>query len=567
MPLLASTVFIILGLTSCGNKYYTPPLPLPNDMRHVPVKPKVRDYNITADLIDKQITLQIEQSLDLSRQFRNLFHKKKQAYNVDPFDEVSNSSWFTNRNAKERLTLEEISRGPDNGSGPDTTWKWIVTRAKGEGVTPGFSIMDKNGDNYLIKFDPIGFSELVTGAEVVSTKLLYAAGYNVPENYITYFHPRILELGEGVKFTDSKGRKRSMTWADLEDLIGRVHTLPGDRIRALASKYIPGEPVGPFSYRSIRKDDPNDIIPHHHRRELRGLKVVAAWLNHVDTKSGNSLDTYVTDGNKSYVKHYLIDFGSTLGSAAHGPMVPRTGHENQIDPNEIFINMMTLGFYIRPYEKLKSFEHPSIGLYEADLFDPGGFKFSVPNPAFDNCTNRDGFWGAKLVMSFTDEQLAAAVHQGCYTDPEAEAYLLQVLKERRDKTGQYWFNEINPLDDFVVVRALNGINQLHFDDLAVSYGLESRNATCYRYSLRIGGKLVDEDVHIGNSTYIDITRNDKQRRSYEAPAVESKNIQQWVFTLETSRKPNKKWSKWIKVYVEVDETKGDASLLGIERQN
>ena len=38
-------------------------------------------------------------------------------------------------------------------------------------------------------------------------------------------------------------------------------------------------------------------MPHEDRRELRGYGVFAAWLNHVDAKAINSLDTLVTDEN------------------------------------------------------------------------------------------------------------------------------------------------------------------------------------------------------------------------------------------------------------------------------
>ena len=71
-------------------------------------------------------------------------------------------------------------------------------------MTPGFSIKDGHGVGYILKFEPPGFSEMVSGAEVVSTKLFHAAGYHVPENYIVYFHPDILKFGEYLVVT--KGR-------------------------------------------------------------------------------------------------------------------------------------------------------------------------------------------------------------------------------------------------------------------------------------------------------------------------------------------------------------------------
>jgi len=45
-----------------------------------------------------------------------------------------------------------------------------------------------------------------------------------------------------------------------------------------------------------RKDAGNDHVPHNHRREMRGYKVIAAWLNSVDTKANNTLDMYVEEG-------------------------------------------------------------------------------------------------------------------------------------------------------------------------------------------------------------------------------------------------------------------------------
>ena len=59
---------------------------------------------------------------------------------------------------------------------------------------------------------------------------------------------------------------------------------------------------------------------------LRGLFVFASWLNHQDTRSINSMDTLVTENGRQYLKHYLIDFGSILGSDGIGAKEPWYGH-------------------------------------------------------------------------------------------------------------------------------------------------------------------------------------------------------------------------------------------------
>ena len=63
----------------------------------------------------------------------------------------------------------------------------------------------------------------------------------------------------------------------------------------MASRFIEGKLAGPFNYQGMRSDDPNDIVPHEDRRELRGLGVFAAWLNHHDTRAINSMDSLVVE--------------------------------------------------------------------------------------------------------------------------------------------------------------------------------------------------------------------------------------------------------------------------------
>ena len=83
--------------------------------------------------------------------------------------------------------------------------------------------------------------------------------------------------------------------------------------RVVAGRLIPGKILGGFLYAGTRPDDPNDVVPHEHRRELRALRVFGAWTNLTDLKAANTLDALVTENGRSIVKHYLQDVGSTFG--------------------------------------------------------------------------------------------------------------------------------------------------------------------------------------------------------------------------------------------------------------
>ncbi len=562
-----SSLFLLLFVVGCtANRIYKPPVVLPDDTRTIP-EPKMQKINFGHDAYNKIITHQVEQSVDFARQLRHVFGKPRQALNVDRYGGVPDSSWFTNRNALHPLSLEEIARGPDRGIGPDPAETWIITRAKLEGVTPGFHIKDSSGERYVVKFDPLGYSELATGAEVVCTKIFYAAGYNVPENYVAYFDPSLLALGKDVEFIDDKGLRRFMTEEDLEALLDKVEKFPDGRIRVLASKYLDGKNLGGFKYLGTRKDDPNDIVPHEHRRELRGLYVLIAWLKHFDTKAGNNMDVYVSEDGRRFVKHYLIDFGSALGSDAIAPQSRHKGREFDVDTKSLIGNMLSFGLYVKSWEKLGDVEYPSVGRFNADDFDPGDSRPNYPNPAFENCTNLDGYWGAKLVMSFTDAQLEAIVKQGQYSNPEAEAYLLRTLKKRRDKTGRYWFSRVNPLDKFRIIRNSDGALELDFEDLGVTGNLWSSDQSKYRYDFVFKGMAIQEGIDLGNQTSVPLEKLGKilikKKGSQESPSLDD----QCEITLWLQRHSGGKWSKWVKVYLTRNPATDEFTILGVQRQN
>lgn len=396
------------------------------------------------------------------------------ALNTNTIDEVPNSHWFTNRIGRRTLTADELARGPDTSTGP-RPGTWTVERGKPEGVMPGMRILDSSGVRYFIKFDPPEYRELATGAEVVATKLFHALGYHVPENYIAYVNREDLVIGEGARKEFDDGRRRPLTQRDLDIVLSRAAREPNGSYRVMASKALEGRPIGGFRFHGTRPDDPNDVVPHEARRELRGLRVFSAWLNHVDCKGSNTLDMVIDDAVGGVVRHHLIDFGSTLGSAGVMPREAWEGAEFIFAGRETLAGMVGFGLPTRRWMHARYPELDAVGRFEAETFDPEAWKPRLPNPAFERTRPEDLFWAARRVAAFTDDQIRAAVDSGRYSDPRTAASLVESLIRRRDKIAHSWLNIVNPLVDVV----LDARGALTFVNAAVQAGT-AREPTSYR---------------------------------------------------------------------------------------
>src|SRR5687768_15182588 len=365
-------------------------------------------------------------------------HTKDKVYpamDVDSSGEVPDSAWYHNRHGRRRMNIAELVRGPGNTNAPSMEGPWTVVSAKLEGITPGLRIKDARGRSYLIKFDPYDFPELASAADVVGSKFFYALGYHVPENYIVKLErERLVIVKKGA--TGKGGKERPLAEKDIDRMLARVRKDSDGRYRALASLLLEGEPVGPYHYHGVRSDDPNDTIPHEHRRSLRGLYVMSAWLNHTDSKAGNSLDVIVTENGVRYIKHYLIDFGATLGSASFESKSARQGHEHLIDLKPSLVQTFSLGLYVPKWARVDYSKLPSVGKFEAEAFVPDRWKGNYPNPAFDNRLPEDSFWGAKQVVAFRDDEIQAIVETGQYRDPRAVDWIVRTLIARRDKIAK-----------------------------------------------------------------------------------------------------------------------------------
>jgi hypothetical protein len=390
------------------------------------------------------------------------------ALNVNTVDQVPDSSWFRNR-AGRGATIADLVRGPDRLDAISLDG-WVVSGGKGTGVQPGFRMTDPSGQLYQIEFDPPSNPEMATGAEIIGTAFYHAFGYHVVEVYLAELDPAQLVISNKATVFDPRiNRRRALSRRDIDGVLRRGARLPNGRYRVLASRFASGKPLGNFRYYGTRTDDPNDIVPHEHRRELRGARVFGAWLNHDDSRGVNSLDMLETVDGRSYVKHYMFDFGSMLGSGTVYAQRHRPGNEYIFEMKPGLATLATLGLYTRPWMHI---DYPAntpkaVGRLEAAAFDPVKWKPEYPNPAFDNMRADDAFWGAQIVATFDAAAIRAIVEKARYTDPKATEYMTEVLIERQKKVLQRWLTAVTPVVDV----ALSDSGTLTFGNAAERAGM------------------------------------------------------------------------------------------------
>jgi hypothetical protein len=388
------------------------------------------------------------------------------AQNVNTIDEVPNSSWFTNRILARPVSIEEAVRGATSGNGP-APGQWMVTHAKTEGDAPGFTIRDSTGETWFLAFDSKSNPEGATAAAVVASRIFWTLGYFQAEYYISELRREQLVVDPKATFTPPSERERPMRLKDLEPVFARVARKPDGAYRVLASRLLPGRILGGFKYHDTRPDDPNDIVPHEHRRELRALKVFGAWTNLVDMKALNTMDTLITENGRARVRHYLLDVGSTFGIGANGPRDWTEGYEYLFEGDKMIKRLVSFGFYFQPWQTIPYVEYPAIGRFEGDEFDPEAWKSRVPGAAVLRTREDDNFWAARRVMAFSDDLIRAIVKTGQYSDSVAEEHLAEVLIKRRNKIGEVYLTRLNPLVNF----SLDGSGILTFENAAVKSGV------------------------------------------------------------------------------------------------
>lgn len=453
------------------------------DMENIE-QPKTIETGYLYDWIDGTLFQSVRKSVDFPRYIRKIRGKKKESINVNTFDEVPNSSWFTNRIGYRQMSLEQVRRGPNRNNQPKPG-KLVVLRGKTVGATPGFWIKDESGQIFILKFDPPDLPELASGAEAVATKMFYAFGYNVPENYIFRFQRESLEIAEDAKFTNDENKKVKMTDEHLDLILSQVARNKDGSYRALASHLINGKPIGGFGFSGRRKDDPNDIIPHEIRRDLRALKLFSAWTEHNDIRVGNTLDMFVEEDGSQFVLHYLIDFGSTFGSDTIAVNEPEVGHEYRLDFGEAAKILFTGGVY-KPAWRRKNFDpvfSPATGRYSAKGFSPNGWKSNFPLVAFGEMTELDAFWAMQIIAAFTTEQIRAIVETAEFSDPGDTDYLTKQIIARQRLIVQYYSNLRMGVGKFLLENEAEK-TFLSFKDYRFQFPFEQNIKPQYEYEIQ-----------------------------------------------------------------------------------
>ncbi|MBX3222666.1 MAG: hypothetical protein KF795_19255 [Labilithrix sp.] len=398
----------------------------------------------------------------------------REARNVNAFDEVPDSAWFTNRIGKKRPTVEELVRGAckvEDMLDPRAAKEgdYVIDQGKPNGASPGFRVKIGGKKKYMFKTDFLKEPERPSAAAAIGTALYHAVGFNTSCEQVLYVDPKLFELKPGLTVTANDGVTRPFDKAALEKVI-REAGKRGEERRFQASAWLGGYLLGPFKYEGTREDDPNDVIPHEDRRDLRGGRLVAAWLHHFDAREQNSMDSWMAvdkanpESSPGWVKHYYLDTSDCLGSLWDWDGVSRRmGDSYLLDFVDIGTDFITFGAIERPWERKKLTPGMEMfGYFHWEEFDPERWRNEYPNPAFSRATEHDNAWMARILSRFDRADLRAIVGLGKFTKPEAEDFLTEVLERRLRKILERYLTRLSPLSDLRV----EGANRLCATDLA-----------------------------------------------------------------------------------------------------
>lgn len=453
---------------------YSPPVWFQNDTLATPVPQKtdIREFDETLNITVRR---PVVNALEFSRTVPSR--------DVNSVDEVPSSSWFTPRLGYKDISPQELLKGPFKDGPPIPPLK--IIEGKFAGLTPGFVVEDSRGIQYLFKFDPPDFPGIETAADFITNRLFWGFGYNVPEDYLFYFNRIQLSIdpqsGIAAEYVDS--------------IFNHVAPPNNGTYRCTASKILKGIILGPIPSEGVREDDPNDLIKHENRRVLRGLRVFGAFANYTDLRIENTLDVYVGEKGKGYVKHYLLDFGGSLGAFSADKSRLWGGANHLFSFKEMTKNLLTAGLIVEDWEELEYTPWKSVGAFEADNYKPQNWKETYPFLPIHQSQPADDYWAAKILGAVTKDHLQILVEAADFPEEPAAKYVLNTLLQRQEKTLRYFLTRVSPLEPAGFARG-----QLKMKDMSKTLLSEEFDKSSYQIKfLDANGKKIEE-MEIVNNT-------------------------------------------------------------------
>jgi hypothetical protein len=429
------------------------------------------------------------------------YEPTREAINVSSIDEVPSSSWFENRIGQRPLSSDDLTTGAC-ASTPVPETPWTVLELKTAGDTPGF-VIEAGGRRWLFKTD-IRRPELTTAADAIATRIFHAVGYSTPCNHVVALTADDLVIAPDATRGGDSPEDEPLTRADLAEVLSHALPTPDGRLRGSVSAFIDGEPLGGWRFEGRREDDPNDVVPHEHRRDVRGMYVLSAWLDHVDARAECNFDAWVETGDdgRGHVEHYALDLGDAFGLTWDGSdeVTRRFGHSYYFDLEQIGGDLVSLGIADRPYREDPSRPpHPVFTYYDVDRFEPDAWRSGYPVRAFEQRTERDSAWMARILSQITVEQLEALVATGRFSRASVARDLVRILRGRQERIFERYLTRLSPLS-FAQVVPQGERSWLCMRDLAVESGIRAPEERRYRATASIDWPVGDAPRELAHRT-------------------------------------------------------------------
>lgn len=382
------------------------------------------------------------------------FQPDTEAVNVNAMDEVADSSWFTNRGP---LSPLEVAYGACEDLDPsvpgvddDVHGPLTIVRGKPDGSNPGFFVRDPSGQMYLMKPDGELQAERPSASDAIGAAVFWAAGYYAPCNRVVFVEPGDLVLDPTAEVRRTDGRRGRLRQETVDEILELAVRAPDGRLRFSLSRFIDGQPIAPWTYEGTWPHDPNDVVPHQHRRDVRGMYVLSSWLSHIDSRQENTMASWMeVEGERGYVRHYMIDFSDALGILfTWEALARRFGHSGYFDVQHMAEDFVTLGLLDRPWHHSEFGPAGNVlGYYDLERYVPDEWRPGYPNPAYERMTEHDAAWMTRIVARFGDEHLRALIERGRFSSPVVRDELFRIMHGRRERILERWLTRLSPLTD------------------------------------------------------------------------------------------------------------------------